>query len=243
MARFKDKEEVAVSWKVFSKEGCERIIRAAFEYAKETGRNKVVCSTKANVIRATDGMFKEIFLAVAKEYPEIKAIDENADATAMWLIKNPQDYQVVVTPNVFGDILSDEASQLVGGMGFAPSGNIGKDFALFEPSHGSVPKYAHQYKINPCGLLNAAVMMLEYLGQDKAARKLEAAISAVLVEGKDLTYDVFRDNGDPEWETKAVSTLDMARAVARKILPDYDKFDADISAKAKEMCAWEHLPQ
>jgi isocitrate/isopropylmalate dehydrogenase len=86
-------------------------------------------------------------------------------------------------------------------------------------------------------------MMLEYLGQDKAARKLEAAISAVLVEGKDLTYDVFRDNGDPEWETKAVSTLDMARAVARKILPDYDKFDADISAKAKEMCAWEHLPQ
>ena len=243
MARFKDKEEVAVSWKVFSKEGCERIIRAAFEYAKATGRNKVVCATKANVIRATDGMFKEIFLAIAKEYPDIKAIDENADATAMWLIKNPQDYQVVVTPNVFGDILSDEASQLVGGMGFAPSGNIGKDFALFEPSHGSVPKYAHQYKINPCGLLNAATMMLEYLGLDEAAKKLEAAISAVLVEGRDLTYDVFRDNGDPDWEKKAVSTLDMARAVARKILPDYDKFDAQFSAKAKEMCAWEHLPQ
>ena len=149
MERFKDKEEVAVSWRVYSKEGCDRIIRAAFEYAKANGLKSVVNCNKANVIRATDGLMKERFLEIAKEYPDIVAREENADATAMWLIKNPQDYQVIVTSNVFGDILSDEASQLVGGMGFAPSGNIGENAALFEPSHGSVPKYAHQYKINP----------------------------------------------------------------------------------------------
>ena len=144
MERFKDKEEVAVSWRVYSKEGCDRIIRAAFEYAKANGLKSVVNCNKANVIRATDGLMKERFLEIAKEYPDIVAREENADATAMWLIKNPQDYQVIVTSNVFGDILSDEASQLVGGMGFAPSGNIGEKAALFEPSHGSVPKYAHQ---------------------------------------------------------------------------------------------------
>jgi len=235
---------VAVSWRVYSKEGCDRIIRAAFEYAKANGLKSVVNCNKANVIRATDGLMKERFLEIAKEYPDIVAREENADATAMWLIKNPQDYQVIVTSNVFGDILSDEASQLVGGMGFAPSGNIGEKAALFEPSHGSVPKYAHQYKINPCGLLITGVMMLEYLGLKDHAARLEKAIGDVLVESKYLTYDIWRDDkADKDWEKKAVSTLDMAKAIASKIDPDFDKKADAICAKAREMCAWEHLVQ
>jgi len=241
MERYKDKEEVAVSWRVFSKEGCDRIIRAAFEYAKANGLTSVVSCNKANVIRATDGMMKERFLEIAKEYPEIEAREENADATAMWLLKNPQNYQVIVTSNVFGDILSDEASQLIGGMGFSPSGNIGEEAALFEPSHGSVPKYAHQYKINPCGLLITAAMMLYYLQLDEYAEKLEKAIGDTLVEGKALTYDIWRDRGDKDWEAKAVSTLDMAKAIAAKIDPEFEKKADEICAKAKEMCAWEHL--
>ena len=167
MDRFREgKGEIAVSWRVFSEEGCTRIIRAAFEYAKATGRKTVHCCNKANVIRQTDGMMKRIFLEIAKEYEQygIKGIEENADATAMWLIKNPQDYSVIVASNVFGDILSDEASQLTGGLGFAPSGNIGKNTALFEPSSGSVPKYAHQYKVNPSAMILTCKMMLEYLG-------------------------------------------------------------------------------
>ncbi|MDN5335679.1 MAG: hypothetical protein PWR02_705 [Synergistales bacterium] len=241
MERFKDKEEVAVSWRVFSKEGCDRIIRAAFEYAKANGLTSVVSCNKANVIRATDGLMKERFLEIAKEYPEIEAREENADATAMWLLKNPENYQVIVTSNVFGDILSDEASQLIGGLGFSPSGNIGENAAVFEPSHGSVPKYAHQYKINPCGLLITAAMMLNYLQLGEYAEKLEKAIGDVLVEGKALTYDIWRDRGDKDWETKAVSTLDMAKAIAAKLDPDFNKKADEICAKAKEMCAWEHL--
>ena len=160
MERFKGRE-VAVSWRVFSKDGCERIIRAAFEYAKDTGRKTVHCCNKANVIRETDGMMKRIFLEIAKEYEQygIKGIEENADATAMWLIKNPQDYSVIVASNVFGDILSDEASQLTGGLGFAPSGNIGKDAALFEPrvQSRSMP---HQYG-NLSALIHTAKMMFQ----------------------------------------------------------------------------------
>jgi isocitrate/isopropylmalate dehydrogenase len=242
MERFKKCSEVAVSWRVFSKEGCERIIRAAFEYAKATGRKTVHNCNKANVIRETDGMMKKIFLQVAKEYEQfgIKGIEENADATAMWLIKNPQDYDVIVASNVFGDILSDEASQLVGGLGFAPSGNIGEKAAIFEPCSGSVPKYAHQYRINPSAILLTAKMMLEYLGLDEAGAKIEKAIGEVLVEGKVLTYDVLRDfRGDPNWEKDAASTLEMAAEIARKVTPGISEAHIESAkAKAKEMCDW-----
>ena len=244
MERFKGRE-VAVSWRVFSKDGCERIIRAAFEYAKATGRKTVHCCNKANVIRETDGMMKRVFLEIAKEYEQygIKGIEENADATAMWLIKNPQDYSVIVASNVFGDILSDEASQLTGGLGFAPSGNIGKDAALFEPSSGSVPKYAHQYRVNPSAMVMTSKMMLEYLGLDEAAQKIEKALGEVLVENKPgtLTYDVLRDfRGDPDWEKNAASTIDMAAAIAGKIDPAFkgEKLEA-AKAKVRKMCAWD----
>ena len=246
MERFREgKGEIAVSWRVFSEEGCTRIIRAAFENAKATGRKTVHCCNKANVIRQTDGMMKRIFLEIAKEYEQygIKGIEENADATAMWLIKNPQDYSVIVASNVFGDILSDEASQLTGGLGFAPSGNIGRNTALFEPSSGSVPKYAHQYKVNPSAMILTCKMMLEYLGLDEAAQKIEKALGEVLVESKPgtLTYDVLRDfRGDPDWEKNAASTIDMAAAIAQKINPEFtdEKLEA-AKKKVHEMCAWD----
>lgn len=244
MDRFRGRD-VAVSWRVFSQDGCERIIRAAFEYAKATGRKTVHCCNKANVIRETDGMMKRIFLQIAKEYEQygIKGIEENADATAMWLIKNPQDYSVIVASNVFGDIISDEASQLTGGLGFAPSGNIGKNAALFEPSSGSVPKYAHQYRVNPSAMLLTSKMMLEYLGLDEAAAKIEKALGEVLVEKKagTLTYDILRDfHGDPDWEKNAASTLDMAAAIAAKINPDCVGAKLEqVKAKVHQMCAWD----
>ena len=243
MERFKG-EDVAVSWRVFSRKGCERIIRAAFEYARTTGRKTVHCCNKANVIRETDGMMKRLFLEIAGEYERygIKGIEENADATAMWLIKNPQDYSVIVASNVFGDILSDEASQLTGGLGFAPSGNIGEGAALFEPSSGSVPKYAHQYKVNPSAMILTAKMMLEYLGLDEAAAKIEKALGEVLVESRPgtLTYDVLRDfRGDPDWEKNAAATLDMASAVAEKIDPGFTGARLDAAKKkVRSMCAW-----
>ena len=244
MERFKKSKEVAVSWRVFSQEGCSRIIRAAFEYAKATGRKTVHCSNKANVIRQTDGMMKRIFLEISKEYEQygIKGIEENADATAMWLIKNPQDYSVIVASNVFGDILSDEASQLTGGLGFAPSGNIGETTAIFEPSSGSVPKYAHKYRVNPSAMLLTSKMLLEYLGLDEAAAKIERAIGEVLVANKPgtLTYDILRDfRGDPQWEANAASTIDMASEIAFRINPSFkgDRLEA-AKAKVKDMCDW-----
>jgi isocitrate/isopropylmalate dehydrogenase len=160
----------------------------------------------------------------------------------MWLIKNPQNYSVVVESNVFGDILSDEASQLTGGLGFAPSGNIGENTALFEPSSGSVPKYAHQYRVNPSAMLMACKMLLEYLGLDEEGAKIERAIGEVLVESKPgtLTYDVLRDfRDDPDWEKNAASTIDMAAAIAQKIDPAFtgEKLEK-AKGKAREMCDW-----
>jgi isocitrate/isopropylmalate dehydrogenase len=244
MDRFRGRD-VAVSWRVFSHDGCERIIRAAFEYAKATGRKTVHCGNKANVIRETDGMFKRIFLEVAKEYEQygIEAIEQNADAIAMWLIKNPQDYSVIVESNVFGDIISDEASQLTGGLGFSPSGNIGANAAIFEPSSGSVPKYAHKYRVNPCGMILTAKMMLEYLGLEEPAARIEKAIGEVLTENKPgtLTYDILRDfRGDPNWETDAASTIDMAAAIAGKLNPSFTGETLEAAkAKVHKMCAWD----
>jgi isocitrate/isopropylmalate dehydrogenase len=189
-------------------------------------------------------MMKRLFLEIAKEYEGygIKRVEENADATAMWLIKNPQDYSVIVASNVFGDILSDEASQLTGGLGFAPSGNIGETTAIFEPSSGSVPKYAHKYRVNPSAILLTSKMMLEYLGLDDEGAKIEKAIGEVLTENKPgtLTYDILRDfRGDPKWEENAASTIDMASAIAMKINPN---FTGDVlenaKAKVKRMCDW-----
>jgi isopropylmalate/isohomocitrate dehydrogenase-like protein len=206
MARFRGKD-VAVSFRVFTREGCNRIIRRAFEYARQNKRKRVTVVHKANVIRLTCGMFLEEARVVAKEFPDILMEEANVDAIAMWFIKQPQIYEVLVTTNMFGDIISDEAAQLVGGLGFASSGNIGDKYALFEPTHGSAPKYAGQYKVNPMATLLAGKMMLEWLGETQAAATLERAIARVLKEGKVKTYDLGGTN----------TTLEVAQEVARNL--------------------------
>jgi 3-isopropylmalate dehydrogenase len=205
-ARFGD-EELAASLRVFSRKGCRRIVEAAFKYAAENGRKKVTAVHKANVIRLTDGMFLEEFRKVAEKYPDIETTEENVDAVCMWFIKNPQFYDVLVTTNMFGDIVSDEACQLCGGLGFGASGNIGDNYALFEPSHGSAPKYEGQFKVNPMAMLLSARMMVDWLGEKEVANKMVKAIAEVLEEGKVKTYDLGGSN----------TTLEVAEAVASKL--------------------------
>jgi len=200
-------EEFAISCKINTKRGSERIIRAAFEYARQKGRKKVTIVHKANVVRATDGLFLEMAKQVAKDYPEIQYDEANVDAITMWLLKNPNNYDVLVAPNLYGDIVSDLCAQMVGGLGFGCSGNIGEKLAVFEPTHGSAPKYAGQYKVNPIATILAAKMMLEWLGETEKAERIENAVREVIKEGKVRTYDMGGSH----------STLDMAKAIAEKI--------------------------
>jgi 3-isopropylmalate dehydrogenase len=200
-------DEYAVSCKINTRKGSERIIRAAFEFAKENGRKKVTIVHKANVVRATDGLFFEIAKEVAKEYPQIKMDDANIDAMTMWLLKNPENYDVMVAPNLYGDIISDLAAQMVGGLGFGCSGNIGENLAVFEPSHGSAPKYTGLYKVNPIATILAAKMMLDWLGEVEMGEKIEKAVAEVIAEGKIRTYDMGGSN----------TTLEIAKAIADKI--------------------------
>ncbi len=201
------RDEYAISCKVNTKKGSEKIIRAGFEFAKNNNRKKVTIVHKANVVRATDGMFLETAKEIAKEYPEIIFDEANVDAITMWLLKNPYNYDVMIAPNLYGDIVSDLVAQLVGGLGFACSGNIGDNLAVFEPSHGSAPKYAGQYKVNPIATFLSAKMMLDWLDETEKAQKLEEAISLVIKEGKVRTYDMGGSS----------STIDMANAVAEKL--------------------------
>lgn len=200
-------DEYAVSCKINTRKGSERIIRAAFEFARDHGRKKVTIVHKANVVRATDGMFLEIGKAVAKEFPGIQVDDANIDAMTMWLLKNPFNYDVLVAPNLYGDVISDLCAQMVGGLGFGCSGNIGDKLAVFEPTHGSAPKYAGQYKANPLATIMSVKMMFDFLGENGLAEALEKAVTAVLKEGKVRTYDM----------GGSASTLDMAKAVAAKL--------------------------
>ena len=196
----------AISLRIISRKGAERIIRAAFEFAKQNNLKNVTVVEKPNVLRETSGLFVRVAREIHKEYPDIEMWETNIDAQAMWLVKNPEKYDVLVTSNLFGDIISDLASQLVGGLGFAAAGNIGDDYAVFEPVHGSAPKYAGLYKVNPIATIRAVRMMLDYLGEKEKANKLERAIEEVVAEGKVRTYDM---GGD-------ASTLDMAKAIAKK---------------------------
>ena len=208
-APFKDlpADAYAVSCKVNTKKSSERIVRAAIEYARENGRKKVTVVHKANVVRATDGLFLEEARRVAAGFPGIAMDEANVDAICMWLLKNPKSYEVLVAPNLYGDIISDLAAQMVGGLGFACSGNIGEKLAVFEPSHGSAPKYAGQYKVNPLATILAAKMMLDWLGETGKATRLERAVAAVIREGKARTYDMGGTS----------TTLEVAEAVVRAL--------------------------
>ncbi len=200
-------DQVAVSCKINTKRGSERIVRAAFEFARKFKRRKVTVVHKANVVRATDGLFLEEAKRVAKEFPEIILDDANVDAICMWLLKNPFNYDVLVAPNLYGDIISDLAAQMVGGLGFGCSGNIGGKLAVFEPSHGSAPKYAGQCKVNPIATILAAKMMLDWLGETDKGTRVEHAVASVIAEGKVKTYDMGGSN----------STMDMANAIAGRL--------------------------
>jgi 3-isopropylmalate dehydrogenase len=209
MKVFKDTplNEIALSTRIMTKKGCSRIVRAAFDYARKNKRRSVTIVEKPNVLRETGGLMLGIARDIAKEYPEIPFKEANVDAMCMWLVKNPHDYDVLVAENLFGDIISDLAAQLVGGLGFACSGNIGDAYAVFEPTHGSAPKYAGQYKVNPMAMLLAVKMMLEWLGETEKASRLEEAIAAVIKEGKVRTYDMGGKS----------MTLDVGRAVGEKL--------------------------
>lgn len=209
MKKFADQQEddVAMSCRIVTKTGSRNIIRDAFEFAKANGKKSVTIVEKPNVLRETSGLFIREGRKLAAEYPDIKLEETNIDAMCMWLIKNPMDYSVLATTNMFGDIISDLCAQLVGGLGFASSGNIGDKYAVFEPTHGSAPKYAGQNKVNPIATLLAAKLMLEYLEESDSAVKLEAAVAAVIKEGKVRTYDMGGKS----------TTLDVANAVAAKL--------------------------
>ena len=205
MKRFADVplEDIAVSTRLVTRKGCESIARQAFEYAKRTGRKNVTVVEKPNVLRETGGLMVRSVRKIAAEYPGIDLWETNIDAMCMWLVKNPQDYSVLVAENMFGDIISDLAAQLVGGLGFAASGNIGDEYAVFEPTHGSAPKYAGMYKVNPMAMLMAARLMLEWLGETEMGDRLEKAIAKVVADGEVRTYDM----------GGSAKTLDVARAV------------------------------
>lgn len=209
MKRFTDTplEDIALSCRIFTRKACQSIVRQGFEYAKKFKRNSVTVVEKPNVIRETSGLMIREARKIALEYPEIELWETNVDAMCMWLVKNPQNYSVLVSSNMFGDIVSDLCAQLIGGLGFASSANIGDNYALFEPTHGSAPKYAGQYKVNPMAMLLTIKLMLDYLGERESAQRLENSIAQVIEEGKVRTYDLGGTS----------STLDVAREVARKI--------------------------
>jgi isocitrate/isopropylmalate dehydrogenase len=197
-------DEYAVSCKINTRAGSERIARAAFQFARDHGRKKVTIVHKANVVRATDGLFLEEARAVAREFPDIQVDDANIDAMCMWLLKNPFAYDVLLAPNLYGDIISDLCAQMVGGLGFGCSGNIGAQLAVFEPTHGSAPKYAGQNKVNPLATILAVKMMLDWLGEAAMAARVEAAVAGVIAEGTVRTYDM----------GGVATTVEMAEAVA-----------------------------
>lgn len=199
--------DAAESIKIITRPGSERIARYAFEYARKNGRKRVTAVHKANIMKCTDGLFLSVFRKVAEAYPEIQADDMIVDATCMRLVMTPQDFDVMVMPNLYGDIVSDLCAGLVGGPGLAASGNIGKGMAIFEAVHGSAPTIAGQNIANPAALMLSAALMLRHIGETKAGERLEAAVSGVIAEGKCLTADLGGKSGTDEF----------AKAVAVKI--------------------------
>ena len=207
------REDSAISIKPISTFRTERIVRAAFEYARREGRKKVTAVHKANIMKYTDGLFLRTAERVAGEYSDIAFEDRIVDNMCMQLVQKPEEYDVLVMENLYGDIISDLCSGLVGGLGVAPGANIGDEYAIFEPVHGSAPKYAGQNKVNPTAILLAGAMMLRHIGEKEAGDRLERAVAAVIAEGKEVTYDLKKDRNDPT----AVGTREMGQAVIKKM--------------------------
>lgn len=207
------KSDSGISIKPISVTGSENIIRFAFEYARKNNRKKVTGVHKANIMKYSDGLFLDVFRKVASEYDDIESEDRIVDNMCMQLVQKPELYDVLVLPNLYGDIVSDLAAGLVGGLGVAPGGNIGKDIALFEPTHGSAPKYKGQNKVNPTAMMLSAVLMLRHIEENNYADLLESAIAENIREGKYVTYDLKPHRDDPT----AVGTSEFADAIVKKI--------------------------
>jgi 3-isopropylmalate dehydrogenase len=213
-------EELAISTRIVTKKASERIIRSAFEYARKYNYKSVTLCEKPNVLRETSGMMLKIAREISKEYPEIQLWDTNIDAQMMWLTKNPEDYGVIVAENMFGDIISDGFAGLIGGLGFACSANIGEEVAVFEPTHGSAPKYEKLKPsiVNPIAMFMSAVMMLEHIGEYEIAGRIKKAIAKVIEEGKVRTYDMLKLKGGPDVVKQgAATTQQMTDAVISKL--------------------------
>jgi len=217
MARFDgtSNDDMAISTRIFTREGCRTIVRQAFEYAQKYERKSVTIVEKPNVIRETSGLMVREARKISEEFPDVELWETNVDAMCMWLVKNPQDYSVLVASNMFGDIISDLCAQLVGGLGFAASANIGDEYALFEPTHGSAPKYAGKYISNPLAMMITTRLMLQYLGEEEKAEKLENAVAKTISDGRVRTYDMEKRPAD--MEADAGKMMDVADEVVRNM--------------------------
>jgi isocitrate dehydrogenase (NAD+) len=207
------REDAGISIKPISIFGTQRIVRSAFDYARANGRRKVTAAHKANIMKFSDGLFLRTAEQVATEYSDIEFEDRIIDNLCNQLVTRPEEYDVIVLPNLYGDIVSDLGAGMIGGLGMAPGGNIGDEYAVFEATHGSAPKYKGMNKVNPMALMLSGVMMLRHLGEQEAAGRLESAIAAVIEEGKSVTYDMKPARDDPT----AVGTSDVADAIIEKM--------------------------
>jgi len=207
------REDSGISIKPISITGTKRIVRYAFEYAKREGRKKVTAVHKANIMKFSDGLFLQTAREVAQEYPDIEFEDRIVDNLAMQLVARPEEYDVLVLPNLYGDIISDLCAGLIGGLGVAPGGNIGDETAVFEATHGSAPKYRGMNKVNPMAMMFSGMLMLRHLEERDAADRLERALAEVIREGKSVTYDMKPSRDDPT----AVGTSEVADGVIEKL--------------------------
>ncbi|MBN1353127.1 MAG: isocitrate/isopropylmalate dehydrogenase family protein [Candidatus Omnitrophica bacterium] len=209
----KVRSDSAISIKPISETASKRIVEFAFLYAKANGRKKVTAVHKANIMKYTDGLFLEVAREVAKKFPDVEFEDRIVDNMCMQLVQKPELYDVLVLPNLYGDILSDLCAGLVGGLGVAPGANLGENTALFEPTHGSAPKYKGMNKVNPTAIILSAVLMMRHIGEKEKADKLETAVASVIKEGKSVTYDLKEARNDPT----SVGTKEMADAIIKKL--------------------------
>jgi isocitrate dehydrogenase (NAD+) len=207
------REDSGLSIKPISVFGTKRIVNFAFQYARRNGRRKVTAVHKANIMKFSDGLFLATAREVAQDYPDVAFDDRIVDNLSMQLVQRPEEYDVLVLPNLYGDIVSDLCAGLIGGLGVAPGANIGDQAAVFEATHGSAPKYKGQNKVNPMAMMFSGGLMLRHLGEDAAANRLEAALGAVIAEGRSVTYDMKPTREDPT----SVGTSQVADAVIEKI--------------------------
>jgi len=207
------REDAGISIKPISVYGTTRIVESAFKYAKDNGRSKVTAAHKANIMKFSDGLFLKIATEIAEKHPEIEFEERIIDNLCNQLVSRPEEYDVIVLPNLYGDIVSDLGAGMIGGLGMAPGGNIGDDIAVFEATHGSAPKYKGQNKVNPMALMLSGVMMLRHLGEREAAGRLENAIAEVIRKGEKVTYDMKPTRDDPT----AVGTSEVADAIIEEM--------------------------